>query len=111
MAAFKKALESLEVPSIAEETKSKLKKDIEKIMRPLVAKVGANAKLEEGTSIKNILKDPKFTLFNISVKVEGEALVCPKLACPDKQFPSFSVSLRVVDKGADKGGRQVLARR
>ena len=54
MAAFKKALESLEVPSIAEETKAKLKKDIEKIMRPLVAKVGANAKLEEGLSLTTI---------------------------------------------------------
>ena len=50
VAAFKRALESLEAPSIAEETKAKLKKDIEKIMRPLVAKVGANAKLEEGTT-------------------------------------------------------------
>ena len=55
--------------------------------------------------------NPSFTCFDISVKVEGEALVCPKLACPDKQFPSFSVSMRVVDKGADKGGRQVVARR
>ena len=54
VAAFKKALGSLEVPSIAEETKAKLKKDIEKIMRPLVAKVGANAKLEEGLSLTTI---------------------------------------------------------
>ena len=43
------------------------------------------------------------------MKVDGEPIACPKISCPSKQFPNFSVSLAVVYNA--QVGRHVVAKR
>ena len=47
-AAFKAAIASVDASSLADDAKAKLKKDIEKVMRPLAAKVNSSTQLEDG---------------------------------------------------------------
>ena len=110
-AAFKAAIGAVESSNLAGDAKTKLKKDIEKVMRPLASKVDSSStKLEDGKCYNKV----KIVILidyekSVSVKVDGEPIACPKISCPSKQFPNFSVSLAVVYNA--QVGRHVVAKR